>query len=87
MIENEKYASLRIDTMLNTYKMYSPDSSVVIHNWYTNNGGTFMMHMNLAEVKLPNGKKQLIATIKEDKKLEIAKEKNLNYTFRNSYIS
>lgn len=42
------------------------------------------------------GKKQLIATIKEDKKLEplekctirelrtIAKEKNLNYTFRNS---
>lgn len=59
-VENEKYASINIDTMLHTSKTYSPDSSVVIHNWYTNNGGTFMMHMNLAEVKLPNGKKQLI---------------------------
>ena len=56
LVENEKYASLRIDTMLNTYKIYSPDSSVVIHNWYSNNGGTFMMHMNLAEVKLPNAR-------------------------------
>lgn len=59
-VENEKYASIRMDTMLNTYKMYSPDGSIIIHNWYTNNGGTFMMHMNLAEVKLPDGKKQLI---------------------------
>lgn len=60
LVENEKYASINIDTMLHTSKTYSPDSSIVIHNWYTNNGGTFMMHMNLAEVKLPDGKKQLI---------------------------
>lgn len=60
MVENEKYAGLRIDTMLQTEKIYSPDENIIIHNWYTNNGGTFMMHMNLAEVTLQNGKKQLV---------------------------
>jgi hypothetical protein len=59
-VENEKYAALKVDTMLHTNKISSPDESIIIHNWYTNNGGTFMMFKNLAEVKLPNGKRQLI---------------------------
>ncbi len=56
-IQNEKYVSIKIDTMVNTYKTYSPDGNIIIHNWYTNNGGTFMMYKNIAEVKLANGKR------------------------------
>jgi len=83
-VENEKYSAIRIDTMLNTYKMYSPDSSVIIHNWYTNNGGTFMMHKNLAEVKLANGKRQLIELDYAGTVYEIGMvpgEKNPSYYF------
>lgn len=84
MVENEKYAGLRIDTMLQTEKIYSPDENIIIHNWYTNNGGTFMMHMNLAEVTLPNGKKQLVELDYAGTVYEIGMipgEKNPSYYF------
>lgn len=60
LIENETYNNITTSEMINTNKIYSPDSSVIIHSWYSNNGGTFMMYYNMAEVKLPNGKKQFV---------------------------
>lgn len=54
-LENEKYASFQPDTMVHTTKLYSPDKHLVIHNWYANNGGTFMMHHNFLQTNMENG--------------------------------
>jgi hypothetical protein len=58
-IENENYYGFRCDTMLNLAKTYSPDSNLIVYNWYTNNGGTFLMCTNLMQVNLLNGKKEI----------------------------
>lgn len=49
IMNNDAYDAINFSSMINTEQTASEDKSIIIHNFYSNNGGTFKMHYNILE--------------------------------------
>jgi len=56
IFNDEAYYYYDVDKLLETTQTVSSDKSLVIHNIYSNNGGTFRIHYNILERRF-NGKR------------------------------